>query len=196
VISGAAPATALLGLDTAELLDDLRHQVAMGCGAMDRSEPALIARGARLVGGFDAEPVHQRMLPLLGHTSSELRMLALRYAHRFRLTAAARFIEDVATSAHFVQRPWAERVMVGLAYGATGGRRATEVAARQLGEDWRYLEAERAAPWILCLACGGDPRASAPLDWLEAQRLPGLSAALTDARNALNLSVPPGAGLP
>jgi|GEM_PF-5594236 len=194
VISTGTPAAALLALDALELLEDIHHHISMGCRAMERSEVALVGRGARLVSSIDDHAVSERMIGLLGSSHGDLRVLALRYVQRFRVVTAARSIEESITSAHFAQRPRPERILVGLAYGATGGSRAAEVAARQLGDDWRYMDVERVTPWILCLACSGDPRGSDPLDWLESQRLPGLSAALTDARNALVFSAP-GRGL-
>jgi len=194
LVTRGSPAEALLALDTTELLDDLRAHITMGLRALEREEGALVARGARMLQSIDAPEVRTQMAGLLAHSALELRSIALRYVRRFKAKEGARMLEELATSASFSQRMRGERLLIGLALGASGGERAAEVARNKMGERWKVTDPEKVAPWILCLAMTGAHDADEPLEWLEAQRLPSLNEALTDARNALLMATPGGFG--
>lgn len=192
VLTRGQPAEAMLALDTTDLLDDLQSHITMGLRALAREEGALVARGARLLQSIDVPEVRQQMATLLEHSALELRSVALRYVRRFKAKEAARTLEQLATSTGFAQRMRGERLLIGLALGASGGERAAEVARTQMGPDWRQADPEKVAPWILCLAMTGAHDADEPLEWLESHRLPSLNEALTDARNALLMASPGG----
>lgn len=184
----AEPATAEVALAVVEISEDPDLRVDVLRAVLQRTEPPLLARAAQLVGELDHPSLHGPMARLLWHRSSDLRLLALRYSWRFRVTSAAARVEELATGAGLWQVSRPERVLIGLAFGATGGLRATQVARRALGDEWRYGDPERAVPWVLALAAGGADDADEPLQWLEELRLPGLNGPLTDARNAWQMA--------
>lgn len=186
VVAAGRPGPALLALEVANSIESSAAAARIVRIALRRTEPAILVRAAQVAARIDDPAVHAAIVDLFRRGAAELRLLALHHLARYRVAAAAELMEERVTSAHFVQLPLNEQLLICLTLGATGGERAVDLARRGLGDRWRSGDPKRGAPWILCLAAGEARGADEMLAWLEANAGPYLGPLVAEAKRRLD----------